>query len=96
MPFSGRNKKKWGKKKKWKCERCERKRSKGFRLEFHHRVPTSAGGSDEEHNAELLCIECHYIRHLELEQMKIGHKSANIVKARLDRIGLYWNKELDK
>ena len=92
MSFKNRDRLIYGNRKGWKCELCGRKRSDGYRLEFHHRLPKSAGGSDEIENAELLCIECHYLRHLELEAQGIGHNSANTVLARLISIGLRWDK----
>jgi 5-methylcytosine-specific restriction endonuclease McrA len=33
------------------------------RLEVHHIVPVSDGGSDEPHNLILLCAECHAEAH---------------------------------
>ena len=90
MTFQKHQRKLWGKKRGWKCQRCGRKWSDGYLLEFHHILPTSAGGQDTEDNAELLCIECHYIRHLELEQKGVGHKSSPIVLARLRRTKGRW------
>jgi len=80
----------WGKEKKWQCEICGRKWKDGFLLEFHHRRPTSAGGTDELENIELLCIFHHWIAHIELERRNVGHKSANIVGARFKRTHGKW------
>ena len=87
MPFSQDFRRYLGKKRGWKCEYpgCSRKWVDGFLLEFHHKIPSSAGGTDSEENVEILCLEHHYKRHTQLEHMGIGHKSAEIVMAR-------WNK----
>jgi len=90
MAFSNRNKKKWGKQWGWKCQNCGKKYKDGWKLEFHHIIPTSAGGGNQKHNCMLLCLHCHYLAHLELEKQGIGHKSANIVLARLKRTKGKW------
>lgn len=88
-PFPEAMRKLIGKKRGWKCQYpgCNRAFRDGYYLEVHHRNPTSAGGADTEDNAEILCIYHHYVRHLELEVMGIGHNSTNIVKNRWERKG---------
>lgn len=90
MSFPRHLRKLWGKLRGWKCENCGRRWADGFLLEFHHKLPTSAGGKDTEDNAQLLCIECHYLAHKELEREGVGHKSASIVLARLRRTKGRW------
>lgn len=83
LSFSMTQRRLWGKTKKWKCERCGRKFSEGWLLEFHHRIPSHLKGTDTEENAELLCLGCHAIRHREMEtNAKI---SAQLIEERLRR-----------
>ena len=85
MSFPYKKRKKWGKRLGWRCESCGRSYAEGYILEFHHVIPTSAGGDDSWENAQLLCLFCHADAHILLEEQNIGHKSANIVLARLAR-----------
>jgi len=90
MPFARYLRKSWGAKRKWKCEKCGVKWSDGWLLEFHHILPTSAGGADTESNAKLLCLYCHAKAHVILETQNVGHRSASIVLARLARTKGRW------
>ena len=85
MTFSQNQKRKWGKRLGWRCELCGRSYNEGYLLEFHHIIPTSAGGNDTWDNAQLLCLFCHADAHILLEERGIGYPSANIVLARLVR-----------
>lgn len=38
---------------------CVCHRSKGVKVEVHHIVPTSQGGTDDFDNAVVLCFDCH-------------------------------------
>lgn len=44
---------------KWRCEECGR----AGRLEAHHKVPISAGGTDDLGNLVALCRKCHFAKH---------------------------------
>jgi len=46
-----------------KCAICQRKEHKKLRHEVHHIKPVSQGGSWEQENLVLLCVECHKIIH---------------------------------
>lgn len=88
MAFSRSCLKVWGKKRGWKCEKCGRRWKDGWKLEFHHIIPSSLGGCDGEDNARLLCLGCHYNAHKAIE---IGARiSARLIGARLERTGGRW------
>lgn len=88
MAFTKEQKKLWGAKRGWKCERCTRSFRQGNLLEFHHRIPSSLGGPDTEENAVLLCIPCHLNAH---KQIEIGARiSAQLIQERLNRTKGRW------
>ena len=70
-----------GKKRGWKCQRCGRRFSEGYRLEAHHKIPSSLGGADTEENMEILCLPCHALRHREIEAN--GRISAQLIEKRI-------------
>lgn len=45
----------------WRCQECGASptTSPGTRLQVHHRVPVSQGGSNEDTNLVTLCVPCH-------------------------------------
>ena len=92
MPFPRYLTKRWGKQLGWKCEECNRLWKDGWLLEAHHILPTSAGGKDTRDNFRLLCLECHFLAHIDLEVKGVGHRSAKIVLARLNRTKGRWKK----
>ena len=59
----------------YKCVVCGKK-SKGKRLEIHHKVARKDSGSDDESNLVTLCEDCHYKHHnvKEIEFKKEGKK----------------------
>ncbi len=68
----------------WSCERCGRQWKSGWMLEFHHILPTSAGGKDTFDNMECLCVRCHMHAHMDLAARGVGCPwSWKIVRARL-------------
>lgn len=82
MPFTREQKKQWGAKRGWKCERCGRSFRQGWLLEWHHKIPQSLGGKDVEENAILLCIGCHMNAHKAIE---VGARiSAQLIEKRLN------------
>jgi hypothetical protein len=81
----------------WECERCGKRFADGWMIEFHHRLPTSAGGQDTFDNMSCLCQECHYNAHLDLRAKGLDHpSSAGLVKERLNRTGGRTDKWLKK
>ena len=77
-----------GKKVGWACETCGKKWRDGWLLEFHHKLPTSKGGSDTFDNMKCLCMQCHYEVHVELGKKNMCHPaSAELVLARIKKTG---------
>lgn len=70
----------------WRCERCGKSFFDGWLIEFHHKLPTNAGGLDTWDNIEALCTEDHYLAHVDLRKQGLDHPySAQIVYARLQQ-----------
>ena len=79
---------KYGKKHGWACESCGKTfHGDKYLMEFHHRIPTNAGGQDTYENMEMLCQFCHLRRHIYLRN-KGGHKnSPRLIRSRIKRTG---------
>jgi len=45
------------------CQKCGYKDEGGDGLQVHHKVPRSKGGSDEPHNLNTVCEDCHFDVH---------------------------------
>jgi hypothetical protein len=41
------------------CQKCGFKSEEGEGLHVHHKVPRSKGGSDDSHNLNTVCVDCH-------------------------------------
>ena len=52
----------------YKCQCCGKK---GCRLEVHHLLPRSRGGSDKLANLITLCSDCHHLAHSSEEQLLV-------------------------
>ena len=66
----------------YKCQCCGKK---NCRLEVHHLLPRSRGGSDKLANLITLCSECHHLAHSSEEQLlafqkKFGKKAKSTLK----------------
>lgn len=62
----------------YKCQHCKEK-SKNSKLEVHHIVYRSNGGSDEQENLITLCGSCHYkLHHGEIELKLKGKKKGQL------------------
>lgn len=55
----------------YKCQRCGKK---NCRLEVHHLIPRSRGGSDKLANLITLCSDCHHLAHSTEEQLLVFQK----------------------
>lgn len=57
-----------GGKARWTCQECgcEKDWRNGWMLHFHHIKPRSEGGKDTASNLELLCVDHHKQRHVDL------------------------------
>jgi len=89
MSFPKHMRKAWGKRVGWKCERCGRKYSQGYALEFHHKLPTSMGGEDSYDNIICCCLMCHLFYHEQLVSVDIRQQSSvNIIRGRINRNGI--------
>ena len=88
MPFPKALAKEIGRKRGWKCEKCGREWKHGWLLEVHHVLPKSLGGTDNEDNAMILCLGCHYNAHKDIERS--GRTSADLIKSRLTKTNGRW------
>ena len=66
----------------YKCQCCGKR---GCRLEVHHLIPRSRGGSDKLANLITLCADCHHLAHSSEEQLivfqkKFGKKTKGTLK----------------
>ena len=66
----------------YKCQCCGKK---GCRLEVHHLLPRSRGGSDKLANLITLCTDCHHLAHSSEEQLlafqkKFGKKAKSTLR----------------
>ena len=66
----------------YKCQCCGKK---NCRLEVHHLIPRSRGGSDKLANLITLCSDCHHLAHSTEEQLlvfqkKFGRKAKDTLK----------------
>ena len=66
----------------YKCQRCGKK---NCRLEVHHLLPRSRGGSDKLANLITLCSDCHHLAHSSEEQLlafqkRFGKKSKGALR----------------
>lgn len=66
----------------YKCQCCGKK---GCRLEVHHLLPRSRGGSDKLANLITLCTDCHHLAHSSEEQLlafqkKFGKKARSTLR----------------
>lgn len=66
----------------YKCQCCGKK---NCRLEVHHLIPRSRGGSDKLANLITLCSDCHHLAHISEEQLlvfqkKFGRKAKDTLK----------------
>ena len=66
----------------YKCQYCGKK---GCRLEVHHLLPRSRGGSDKLANLITLCSNCHHLAHSSEEQLlafqkKFGKKARGTLR----------------
>lgn len=66
----------------YKCQCCGKK---NCRLEVHHLLPRSRGGSDKLANLITLCSDCHYLAHSSEEQLlafqkKFGKKAKGTLR----------------
>lgn len=66
----------------YKCQCCGKK---GCRLEVHHLLPRSRGGSDKLANLITLCSDCHHLAHSSEEQLlefqkKFGKKAKGTLR----------------
>lgn len=66
----------------YKCQRCGKK---NCRLEVHHLLPRSRGGSDKLANLITLCSDCHHLAHSSEEQLlafqkRFGKKSKSVLR----------------
>lgn len=70
-----------------KCEHCRKSWYDGWKLEWHHKIPTSMGGDDSRENAILLCTSCHLLAHKRIEDtarisVQLIEKRLNVTKGR--------------
>lgn len=78
-----------GRKVGWKCEECGRAWSSGYMLEFHHIIPTSAGGKDSLSNIRLLCRDDHLKAHKKLRMRGLDDpRSVGLIQRRIEREGI--------
>lgn len=66
----------------YKCQCCGKR---GCRLEVHHLLPRSRGGSDKLENLITLCTDCHHLAHSSEEQLlafqkKFGKKAKGTLR----------------
>mgnify|MGYP000066162893 CR=1 FL=1 len=73
----------------WKCEDCGRAWKDGWMLEFHHIIPTSAGGKDTSDNCRLCCRTCHLKAHKRLRARNLDDpRSVGLIERRIAKEGL--------